>query len=161
MAREYNVNDINVKKRLEKSKVFKKYLDFFLSNTCKIRVNNDDFLTSDQFTILTKKRVLPRRIYLFGKKTESNKENNIYLNYWMDIFLKTIENGYLTKFEFKKSKLENELTIGVPLKFRQSAFNYSNWNRENIVSFLSCLFNTEIELVEYEQQDLMDNFLVA
>ena len=79
----------------------------------------------------------------------------------MNIFLKTIENGYLTKFEFKKSKLENELTIGVPLKFRQSAFNYSNWNRENIVSFLSCLFNTEIELVEYEQQDLMDNFLVA
>ena len=64
LAREYNVNDINVKKRLEKSKVFKKYPDFFLSNTCKIRVNNDDFLTGEYIYLVKKQNQIKKIIFI-------------------------------------------------------------------------------------------------
>ena len=79
----------------------------------------------------------------------------------MNIFLKTIEKGYLQKYDFKKNKSKTELSIGLPLEFRRRAFNYKEWKKENIIDFLSCLFNTTLEEGEYKQQDLWEELLVA
>ena len=75
--------------------------------------------------------------------------------------LKTIENGKLCKYEFKKSNSKVELTIGIPLKLRYQAYYHRNWNRGNIIEFLSCLFNIPVEETEYEQQDFIEQMLVA
>ena len=144
------------------SKRFPKYPDMFLNTTSKVRVNGDEGLITDEFTIKSKYGILPRRIYIYGKKTRSREEeDNLYLNYWLSIFLNTVEFGNLCKFDFEKSKSKMELTIGLPLKYRLEAFSYRKWSRKNIISFLTCLFDIDIEEVNYEQQDLFENLLVA
>ena len=155
-----NVNTKYIYKRLNKlneSGEFRKYPSIFLRNSCRVRVNKDDYLTEDEFFISSPYMNLPREIYLYGKKlTKSNDENNIYINYWLDIFLKTIEKGYICPKQFKKSTNHYELAIGIPFQYRRMAFSATRWTRSNIVEFLSCLFGTKLQEVNYQQQDLLE-----
>ena len=155
-----NVNTKYIYKRLNKlneSGEFKKYPSIFLRNSCRVRVNKDDYLTEDEFFISSPYMNLPREIYLYGKKlTKSNDENNIYINYWLDIFLKTIEKGYICPKQFKKSTNHYELAIGIPFQYRRMAFSATRWTRSNIVEFLSCLFGTKLQEANYQQQDLLE-----
>ena len=100
---------------------------------------------------------LPREIYVYGKKlTKSNDENNIYMNYWLEVFLRTIEKGYICPKQFKKSTNHYELAIGIPFQYRRMAFSATRWTRSNIVEFLSCLFGTKLQEANYQQQDLLE-----
>lgn len=157
----YNVNDKHLKVKLLQSKRFTKYSDYFLSNTCTVRVNADDFFIGDEFVIQCKNKILPRRIYLYGKKNTSPVDDCIYLNYWLPVFLNTVEEGYLVKNDFEKSNSSMELAIGLPLEYRKSAFNCTRWSRNSIIEFLSCLFNIELREADFEQQDLLENFANA
>lgn len=155
-----NVNTKYIYKRLNKlneSGEFRKYPSIFLRNSCRVRVNKDDYLTEDEFFISSPYMNLPREIYVYGKKlTKSNDENNIYINYWLDIFLKTIEKGYICPKQFKKSTNHYELAIGIPFQYRRMAFSATRWTRSNIVEFLSCLFGTKLQEANYQQQDLLE-----
>ena len=51
MQYKYNVQDEREIKKLSNSKRFSKYPTMFLSNTCVVRVNKDDCLQEDEFTI--------------------------------------------------------------------------------------------------------------
>lgn len=163
---QYDVSKKNISKRLNKaneSGTFKKYPDILLDTTCLVRVNGDDYLNRDEFMIKTDFPILPRSIVLYGKKHKTNEDDtdNIYLNYWMEIFLKTIEHGKIQNRVFKRSANKNELSIGLPLMFRSNAFNSCNWSRENVIKFLSCLFGVEIRESYYYQQLLLDYDLAA
>lgn len=157
----YNIEDEREIKKLTYSKRFTEYPNMFLSNICEVRVNPDDFLQENNFIIKCRSKILPRQILIYGKKTKNYPGDDLYLNFWMNIFLKTIEKGYLQKYDFKKNKSKTELSIGLPLEFRRRAFNYKEWKKENIIDFLSCLFNTTLEEGEYKQQDLWEELLVA
>ena len=157
MQHKYNVQDEREIKKLNNSKRFPKYPTMFLSNTCIVRVNKDECLEKDEFTIYCKCKNLPRKIYLYGKKTNYMEENDIFLNYWLNVFFKTVEEGNLCKYDFSKL----EMTIGLPLQYRVKAFNCYNWTRKRVIEFLSCLFDSEIEEADYEQQDFLENLLVA
>lgn len=158
----YNTNDKHIMQKLLNSKRFTKYPDMFLSNTCTVKVNPDDYFYNDEFTIECKNACLPRKIYLYGKKGRSYEgESYLYLNYWLPIFLKTIEKGYMVKNDFSKSSLPIELTIGLPFGYREKALNHKNWNRKTIIKFLSCLFNIEIYEANFEQQDLLETLGIA
>lgn len=161
MVYKYNVKDKREMKKLCNSKRFLKYPTMFLSKTCQVRVNNDDCLNADNFTICCKYMILPRRIFLYGKKTKPDEEDDIFLNYWIGVFFETIEEGTLHKYDFKKSDSKLELCIGLPMKYRTKAFRYKSWTRENVIEFLSCLFNCEIQEADFEQQDLFDNIIAA
>ena len=161
MVLRYNVEDEREMKKLNFSKRFTKYPDMFLTNSCEIKVNSDDFLQENSFIINSKFKILTRKIFLYGKRTRSNIGDDLYLNYWMDIFLKTVEKGYLHKFDFQKCSSKTELCIGLPLEFRKRAFDYKKWSQQKIIEFLSCLFDTTLEENEYDQQDLFDELLVA
>lgn len=155
-----NVNTKTIFKKLKKldeSGEFKKYPSIFLRNSSRVRVNSDDYLIEDEFFISSPFMNLPREIYVYGKKlTRGNDENNIYINYWLDVFPKTIENGYICPKQFKKSTNNYELTIGIPYQYRRMAFSATNWSRSNIVEFLSCLFGTKLQEANYQQQDLLE-----
>lgn len=155
-----NVNTKYIYKRLNKlneSGEFRKYPSIFLRNSCRVRVNKDDYLTEDEFFISSPYMNLPREIYLYGKKlTKSNDENNIYINYWLEVFLRTIEKGYICPKQFKKSTNHYELAIGIPFQYRRMAFSATRWTRSNIVEFLSCLFGTKLQEANYQQQDLLE-----
>lgn len=157
----FNVQDKRDLKKLASSKRFLRYPNMFLTNTCEVRVNKDDYLTESQFVIHSKKRILPRKIYLYGKKTGYGLENNLYLNYWLEVFLKTVENGILSKSDFSKSESKLELCIGLPVKYREKAFHYRNWTKDDVITFLNCLFDNQIEETKYFQQNLLDDFMVA
>lgn len=161
MIYKFNVQDKREIKKLTNSKRFSKYPSMFLRNTCEVRVNPDDGFKKDKFILYSKTNNLPRKIYLYGKKTKIDEENDIYLNYWLEVFLKTVEEGNLCKYDFEKSDSKLELCIGLPSKYRVYAFNYSRWTRKNIIEFLSCLFDCDLEIVDYEQQDLLDNLMIA
>lgn len=164
MIYRYNVQDKRMMRKLINSKRFPEYPNIFLSNTCKVKVNGDDSLEKDEFIIQSKNTLLPKKIYLYGKKTRNDEEeNNLYINYWLKVFFKTIERGNLYKWDFFKSESKMELTIGLPLKYRLQAFNYKKWDRKDVITFLSCLFNDELEEADYEQQDLflLDNLQAA
>ena len=155
-----NVNTKYIYKRLNKlneSGDFRKYPSIFLRNSCRVRVNKDDYLTEDEFFISSPYMNLPREIYVYGKKlTKSNDENNIYMNYWLEVFLRTIEKGYICPKQFKKSTNHYELAIGIPFQYRRMAFSATRWTRSNIVEFLSCLFGTKLQEANYQQQDLLE-----
>ena len=155
-----NVNTKYIYKRLNKlneSGEFRKYPSIFLRNSCRVRVNKDDYLTEDEFFISSPYMNLPREIYLYGKKlTKSNDENNIYMNYWLEVFFFTIEKGYICPKQFKKSTNHYELAIGIPFQYRRMAFSATRWTRSNIVEFLSCLFGTKLQEANYQQQDLLE-----
>lgn len=155
-----NVNTKYIYKRLNKlneSGEFRKYPSIFLRNSCRVRVNKDDYLTEDEFFISSPYMNLPREIYVYGKKlTKSNDENNIYMNYWLEVFLRTIEKGYICPKQFKKSTNHYELAIGIPFQYRRMAFSATRWTRSNIVEFLSCLFGTKLQEANYQQQDLLE-----
>lgn len=155
-----NVNTKYIYKRLNKlneSGEFRKYPSIFLRNSCRVRVNKDDYLTEDEFFISSPYMNLPREIYLYGKKlTKRNDENNIYMNYWLEVFLRTIEKGYICPKQFKKSTNHYELAIGIPFQYRRMAFSATRWTRSNIVEFLSCLFGTKLQEANYQQQDLLE-----
>ena len=158
----YNVLDKHTKYKLSYSKRFTKYPDIFLSNTCTVKVNPDDCLLEDEFIIQTKNAVLPRKIYVYGKKGEGyGLEDNIYLNYWLPVFLKTIEKGYLVKNDFEKVTSNAELSIGLSSKYRKESFKYNSWTRNNIIDFLSCLFGIDLLEGNYQQQDLLEEFTMA
>ena len=159
MIYKFNVKDKRDVKKLTNSKRFPRYPNMFLRNTCEVRINADECLKEDKFTLYSKSNNLPRKIYLYGKKTKSNEESDIYLNYWLNIFLKTVEEGNLCKYDFKKSDSKLELCIGLPLKYRAVAFKYKNWTRKNVIDFLSCLFDCKLEEADYEQQDLLENLM--
>ena len=162
MICEYDVKDKKRIKMLYQSNRFPKYPDSQLGNYCRVKINKDDYLREDEFTIYCKAKILPRKIYIYGKKRRQRREdNNLYLNYWMEVFLKTIENGKLYKLDFEKSTSKSELTIGLPYDLRENAYRYNNWNRGNIIEFLSCLFNMPVEETVYEQQDFIEQLLVA
>lgn len=158
MKLQYDVNNKKDIYLLERSKRFIKYPEIFLSNTCKVRVNRDDYLSEDEFTIYNKDKVLPRRLYIYGKK-EIYETSNLYLNYWLPIFLKTIQQGHLYKNELEKSNLKFELTIGLPMLFRREAYHHNNWTRENMTEFLSCLFDTQLEETNFQQEDLLESLV--
>lgn len=157
----YNIEDEREIKKLTYSKRFTEYPNMFLSNICEVRVNPDDYLLKDNFILSCKLKILPRKIFIYGKKERYNSSDDLYLNYWMNIFFKTIEKGYLHKYNFEKCTSKSELCIGLPLEYRCHAFNYESWKKENIIDFLSCLFNTILEEGEYKQQDLWEELLVA
>lgn len=153
-----NIKDKNINKKLkelQESGELKKYPAALLRNSCRVRVNADDFLIEDEFILVSPYFNLPRDIYIYGKQGYQT-EDNIYLNYWLDIFYKTIENGLICPQQFKKSELKFELTIGMSKEFRTKAYNYHTWTRNNIIEFLSCLFDTRLEEANYQQQDLLE-----
>ena len=96
---------------------------------------------------------------MYGKKGRNDNANNLYLNYWLKVFLKTVERGNLYKNDFEKSNSKIELCIDLPFKFRYLAFNCNSWSRNNIIEFLSCLFDIYIEEAQYEQQDLFEELV--
>lgn len=155
--RRYNVKDKHLNIKLLQSKRFTKYSDIFLSNTCTVRVNPDECLIRDEFTITCKNKILPRKLFLYGKKSNIPADDSIYLNYWMPVFFNTIEEGYLVKMDFERATSPMELAIGLPLEYRKTAFNNSRWYRNRIIEFLSCLFNIELKEANFEQQDLFEN----
>ena len=159
MVLRYNVEDEREMKKLTFSKRFTKYPDMFLTNSCEVKVNADDFLQENSFIIKCNLKILPRKIFLYGKKNRNYIDDDLFLNYWMDIFLKTVEKGYLHKYDFQKSSLKTELCIGLPLEFRRRAFDYKNWTKQSVIKFLSCLFDTTLEESEYDQQDLFDELV--
>lgn len=162
MECKYDISDKRVIKKLSSSKRFLKYPDMFLNTSCQVRVNGDDMLYQDEFIIRSKNKILPRKIYIYGKKTvEESEEECLFLNYWMQIFFKTVENGYLYKRDFDKSNSKLELAIGLPYKYRKKAFNGRIWSRNNIIQFLCCLFDGELKEENYEQQDLLEFILSA
>ena len=162
MECKYNVSDKRMIKKLSNSKRFLKYPDMFLNTTCQVRVNGDDGLRQDEFIIRSKNKILPRKIYIYGKKSrEKGEEDCLFLNYWMQIFFKTVENGYLYKHNFEKSNSKLELTIGLPLKYRLKAFGGKKWSRNDVILFLGCLFDSQLKEEEYEQQDLLESLLSA
>ena len=158
MKLKYNMEDQKDIKKLDYSKRFLKYPDMFLVKSCEVKVNVDYFLQADSFIIYCKKKVLPRKIYLYGKKGKECDGDNLYLNYWLKVFLKTVEKGNLYKQDFEKSDSKIELCIGLPYKFRKDAFR-SVWTRKNIIEFLSCLFDTYIEEAEYKQEDFFEKLV--
>lgn len=131
---------------------FKKYPTSMLKNNSRVRVNRDSYLVEDDFIIVSPYFNLPREIYIYGKSTG---EDNIFLNYWMPVFLNTVENGYLNFESFKKSTSKYEMTIGLPYSYRSKAYSKA-WQRENIIEFLSCLFNVRLEQANYQQEDMLD-----
>lgn len=162
MKCKYDLSDKRAIKKLSSSKRFLKYPDMFLNTTCQVRVNGDDGLRQDEFIIRSKNKILPRKIYIYGKKTiEESEEECLFLNYWMQIFFKTVEKGYLYKHDFEKSNSKLELTIGLPYKYREKAFGGRIWSRNNIIQFLCCLFDSELKEENYEQQDLLEFLLSA
>lgn len=134
---------------------FKRYPTSMLRNNARVRVNHDSYLEEDDFIIVSPYFNLPREIYIYGKKTRSSDEDSIYLNYWMPVFLNTVENGTLNYGQFEKSFSKYEMTIGLPYLYRCKAYGNS-WQRENIIEFLSCLFNVKLEQANYQQEDLLD-----
>lgn len=159
---QYDVNDKKRIKMLYQSNRFPKYPDGCLSNFCRVKINQDDYLKEDEFTIYCKSKILPRKMYIYGKKRRQRMEdNNLYLNYWLEVFLKTIEYGKLSKADFEKSNSKVELTIGIPLDLRANAYKYNTWNRGNVIEFISCLFNMPVEETQYEQQDFIEQLMVA
>lgn len=151
-----NVNSKKIMEKLEKldkDGEFKKYPGNRLSSSSLVRVNPDDYLTGDEFFIVSPYCNLPREIYLYGKRGAS--DDAIYLNYWMNVFLKSIETGNLIYDRFNKSDSPNELTIGIPYNFRMNAFRRT-WNRQDVIQFLSCLFDIRLEEACYQQQDILD-----
>lgn len=163
---QYDVSKKNIIKRLNsanESGSFKKYPDILLGRTCLVKVNGDDYLKKEEFMIRADYSILPRSIVVYGKKhkTGENDTDNIYLNYWMEIFLKTIEHGIISKRLFKRNTIKNELTIGLPFMFRLNAFDSCTWSKENIIKFLSCLFGMEIEESCFHQQIFLDYDLAA
>ena len=164
MNLEYDVRDKKRIKMLRFSKRFKKYPDCFLSNCCRVKVNSDDYLVKDEFTIYCKDKILPRRIYIYGKKRKRgirDDDDKLFLNYWMEVFLRTIESGKLYMQKFEKTTSKTELSIGIPFELRYRAFKNRNWTRDNIIEFISCLFDMPVEQTQYEQQDLFEEFLAA
>lgn len=163
---QYDVCKKNILKRLSnanESGKFKKYPDFLLGKTCLVKVNGDDYLKQEDFIIKADFPILPRSIVIYGKKHKpgENDSDNIYFNYWMETFLKTIETGIIYKRKFKKSTNKNELTIGLPIMFRLNAFNSCTWSKDNIIKFLSCLFGIEIQESYFHQQIFLDFDLAA
>lgn len=153
-----NVKSKNIIEKLnmlDETGDFKKYPMMMLRNTARVRVNPDDYLMKDDFMIVSPYFNLPREIYLYGKKGSSAVEDNIYFNYWMDVFVRTIEHGYINYDKFEKSNSKYEMTIGIPFEFRKSAY-YNYWSRENVINFLSCLFDVRLEEVDYQQQDMLE-----
>lgn len=142
-------------KLLDEVGEFKKYPAKLLRSSATVKVNPDDFLKKDEFIIVSPYCNLPRNIYIYGKNTADQYEDNIYLNYWMTIFLKTIENGFINQDVFSKCTSKAELTIGLPYEYRRRAYK-STWKRENIIEFLSCLFDVKLEQANYQQQDWID-----
>ena len=132
-------------------------------NALIVKVNGDDYLKQEEFMIRADFPILPRSIVIYGKKHKQgeNDKDNIYLNYWLEIFLKTIECGKMTNRLFKKSLSKNELAIGLPLTFRMNAFNCYTWGKEDIIKFLSCLFGIEIQESYFHQQIFLDYDLAA
>ncbi len=163
---QYDVSKKNIIRRLNnanESGKFKKYPDFLLGKTCLVKVNGDDFLKKEEFMIKADYPVLPRSIVVYGKKHKPSEDDtdNIYINYWMEIFLKTIECGKIQNRQFKRSANKNELTIGLPLMFRMNAFNSCIWSKANVIKFLSCLFGIEIQESYFHQQIFLDYDLAA
>ncbi len=157
MEYNYDVQDKRAIKRLKNSQRFQKYPSAFLSDTCQIKINGDDYLLEDEFTIKSKNCILPKQIYIFGKKNRRGlPEDNLYLNYWLEVFLKTVEQGILCKYDFEKSNSKAELTIGLTFEYREKAFNYRDWSRQNIIAFLECLFDCKLEETNFEQQDFLE-----
>ncbi len=78
MIQEYDVKDKRAIKRLQNSKRFLEYPNMFLSNTCKVKVNADEYLVADEFTIYCKSRILPKKYIFMGKK-QSRKKKIIYI----------------------------------------------------------------------------------
>ena len=70
MIYKFNVQDKREIKKLTNSKRFSKYPSMFLRNTCEVRVNHDDGFEKDKFVLYSKTNNLPRKIYLYGKKTQ-------------------------------------------------------------------------------------------
>lgn len=158
----YDVSDKRIIKKLNNSKTFFKYPDMFLNNTCQVKVNGDDELYQDEFIIRSKNKILPRKIYIYGKKTiERIEDDCLFLNYWMPIFLRTVEKGFLYKQNFEKSDSKLELTIGLPLNYRKKAFGGRYWNRNDVIQFIGCLLDSELKEENYEQQDLLEIILSA
>lgn len=161
----YDVSKKNTIKRLYKadeSGTFNKYPDFLLGRTCLVKVNGDDYLKQEEFMIKADTPILPRSIILYGKKHKQGEDDtdNIYLNYWMEVFLKTIENGKIYKRLLNRKLNKNELTVGLPLMFRLNAFSCT-WTKEDVIKFLSCLFGMEIHESYFHQQIILDYDLAA
>lgn len=57
-------------KKLDESGEFRKYPSLFLKNSCRVRVNKDDYLKEDEFFISSPLINLPREIYVYGKKSK-------------------------------------------------------------------------------------------
>lgn len=160
MKIQYNVEDSKDMKKLDYSKRFFKYPDLFMNDVCEVKINGDSFLKKDKFILHSKEKILPRKIFLYGKKNDgSDDTNNLYLNYWMKVFLKTIEKGNLYKYDCKISESKIELCIGLPLNYRRCAFNGEIWTKNDIIKFLSCLFSSDLEEVEFEQQDFFESLV--
>lgn len=157
---QFDVSNKNLMKRLIRANEtgkFKEYPKYLMDNTCIVKVNKDDYLLEDEFMISSDDYILPRCIRIYGKKHKAgtNDQDNIYFNYWIETFTKTIQNGNICKNNFNKS-MATDLAIGLTMTFRMDSFHYSNWNREKIIKFLTCLFGTNIKESNYYQPNVLE-----
>ena len=161
MQYEFNIQDKRDLKKIEFSKRFIKYPEMFLNETCLVRVNNDDFLKKCEFTIRSKLKILPRKILIYGKGTGSSQDDDLFLNYWSKVFFKTVESGKLCKYDCPTCSSKLEMCIGLPYRYRKNAFNGTEWSKNDLINFLSCLFDNELEEADFEQQDFLEELMVA
>lgn len=91
---------------LDQTGEFKKYPTKLLGCTATVKVNADAYLLEDEFIVVSPYCNLPRNIYIYGKKTKSDFEDYIFFNYWMNVFLKTIEHGYIEQDNFRKEYIK-------------------------------------------------------
>lgn len=159
----FNIENARDVIKLKNSKRFPKYPNKFLCNICEVIVNGDEYLRKDEFLIKSKYNILPRKIFIYGKKSNRYDKiyDNLYTNYWLEIFLKTIEKGILCKYDVNKGNPTTTLEIGLTFNFRSLAFNHTPWTRQDIIKYLSCMFGNNLEEVDFKQEDFIDNMLVA
>ena len=159
----FNIEDQRDVIKLKNSKRFPKYPNEILSNICEVKVNGDEYLKEDEFLIKSKYNILPKKIFIYGKKSTRNSQSNdnLYTNYWLEIFLKTIEKGLLCKYDLNKNNSASTLEIGLTFDFRRYAFNHIVWTRDKIIKYLSCLFGNTLEEADFKQEDFIENILVA
>ncbi len=63
---------------------------------------------------------MPKQICIFGKRSNRRiPEENLYLNYWLEVFFENCRAGILCKYDFEKSNSKAELTIGLTLNIEK------------------------------------------
>lgn len=133
-----NVSDLNVLSKLSKANNENKYLKYpklFLSNKCKVIIENNCFFKKQTFYVTSTKKNLPRTIFLYVSNLRANE---ICTNYWTNTLVNNLEQGYLKKKERGIISLDT-MQIGLSKQYLKKC-NGDKWTKEKITEFIECLF---------------------